>query len=73
MGLSCDILYCGLAGKKSIAAGQYRICVDFRVHPVTAEAKRRHGESIVHEHMLASLSKLQVDHNMSNCQQRDQY
>jgi tRNA G37 N-methylase Trm5 len=68
MGLSCEILYCGLAGKRSIAAGQYRICIDFRVHPLTDEAKERHGGSIVHEKMLASLSKLQVDHN--NAQQK---
>jgi tRNA G37 N-methylase Trm5 len=73
MGLSCDILYCGLAGKKSIAAGQYRVCIDFRVHPVTAEAKQRHGESIVHEQMLSSLSKLQVDHNSMSNFQRDEY
>ena len=58
-GLQCDILYVGKAGKKSIAAGQYRICVDFRVRPISVEAKQTHGTDIVKERMMNHTAKRQ--------------
>lgn len=59
-GLACEILHVGLAGKKSIAARQYRVCVDFRVRPISAEAQRAHGKDVVDARMLAHTSKKQM-------------
>ena len=51
----------GKAGKRSIAAGQYRICLDFQIHPVTEEKKKLNGENVVTTRMLNSTSKVQIE------------
>lgn len=59
-GLRCEILYTGLAGKKSIATRQFRVCVDFRVHAEGDDAVQLHGTNVVTERMMASTSKRQL-------------
>ena len=60
-GYSCTFIHVGKAGKKSIAAGQYRICLDFQIYPITEEKKILNGENIVNERMLNSTSKVQIE------------
>ncbi len=60
-GYSCTFLHVGKAGKKSIAAGQYRICLDFQIYPTTEEKKLLNGKNIINSRMLNSTSKVQVE------------
>eukprot|EP00929_Paragymnodinium_shiwhaense_P112711 TRINITY_DN80979_c0_g1_i1.p1 TRINITY_DN80979_c0_g1~~TRINITY_DN80979_c0_g1_i1.p1 ORF type:complete len:717 (-),score=140.06 TRINITY_DN80979_c0_g1_i1:257-2335(-) len=59
-GLRVEILHSGLAGKKSIATRQFRVCVDFRVHAEGEAAEQIHGANVVTKRMLESTSKQQV-------------
>jgi len=59
-GLRCEILHSGLAGKKSIATRQFRVCVDFRVHAEGEAAQQIHGSNVVTQRMLESMSKQQM-------------
>ena len=60
-GYACTFLHVGKAGKRSIAAGQYRICLDFQIHPVTEEKRKLNGENVVTTRMLNSTSKVQIE------------